>query len=446
MEWFFDWMLRFAEKIEPLANLAHLAWIVGSAVSGILICFGGYFGVRRWHSWRQERDQAQNERDRARKERDTAQAALDAAQKNLSRLTAEREALAQDNAALKGKLARVRDAFEGDENDLWQRTPIERPENYDAAMRNSIPILLVANLKGGVAKTTISANLAAYFETAHRERILAIDLDYQGSLSSMLLPEEVERQARTGETIRRITAGTATGHFVIAGSAPLRARQWKPESGRQPQQDSRIIDCTDTYANYETRLVVEWLLGDIRGDIRYNLAKVLLTPEIQNNFDRVIIDSGPRITTGFINALCASTHLVVPFVLDFLSAERAGLFLRRLKGLKGALFPHLDLAALVGTMKFTGAGALKDTELLAITEAKAGAAKNWGMGDYVLENLLIPRKQAIMDAAGQQIAYYLSKEVRDIFDPLGRELYRRTLTQRSQAHASRRAQGHAVQP
>jgi hypothetical protein len=104
-------------------------------------------------------------------------------------------------------------------------------------------------------------------------------------------------------------------------------------------------------------------------------------------------------TAGLVNALCASTHLVVPFVLDLLSAERVGLFLRTVKRMRGQLFPHLELAGVVGTMKGDGTQKLRDAEREAIAEAERGV-RNWAPGNYVLANVLIPRKQLISDTAG----------------------------------------------
>ena len=74
---------------------------------------------------------------------------------------------------------------------LWLRTPSRRSD-YVSVLNNSVPIITVANLKGGVGKTTIAANLVAYFSEQKRRdrtplRILVIDFDYQGSLSGMLL-------------------------------------------------------------------------------------------------------------------------------------------------------------------------------------------------------------------------------------------------------------------
>jgi cellulose biosynthesis protein BcsQ len=317
--------------------------------------------------------------------------------------------LKSKNAELTATLDRVRDAFD-DDNNLWLRTPVVKPARYDAALRTSIPILLIANLKGGVGKTTIAANLATYFERRKGERVLAIDLDHQGSLSSMLLPEAAQRSQRPADAIKAFIGGAANSESGLF-SERIHIRH--------SQRDSRLIECDDAFANFETRLLLEWLIGDRKDDIRYNLARVLHSPEVQQNFDRVIIDAPPRMTTGLVGALCASTHLVVPFVLDILSAERVGLFLRTVRRMRGQLFPHLELAAVVGTLKGDGTQKLRDAEQKAILEAERGVSRNWGAGHYVLKDALIPRKQSIADTAGIGVDLAAA----GLFDPLGQKLF-----------------------
>jgi cellulose biosynthesis protein BcsQ len=279
-------------------------------------------------------------------------------------------------------------------------------------MHESIPILLIANLKGGVGKSTIAANLVPYFEREHNESVLAIDLDYQGSLSSMLLPEPYNRQPRTAQTLKDLLSGRADNLAMLGMSRPI----------RDTIRDSRIIDCDSPFANFETRLLIQWLCGEVDGDIRYGLARALHDQAIQERFQRVIIDAPPRMTTGFVNALCASTHLVVPFVLDTLSAERVGLFINQLQRMKPQLFPHLNLAGVVGTMKRTDTDQIGDTERAAFNEAKTRVQQSWGSSDYVLTQAAIPRKQSIADAAGLRIAYNESSDAESIFKRLGSHL------------------------
>jgi cellulose biosynthesis protein BcsQ len=326
------------------------------------------------------------------------------------------------------KLQRAQAAFD-DNSQVWFRQPVEKPEWYNRNLPASIPILVVANLKGGVGKTTIAANLLAYFEREKKERVLAIDLDYQGSLSSMLLAEPKNREERSAQAVKAIIGGASTAglvpdsNFIIANSSPVRGAK----------NDSRIIDCDDPFANFETRILLQWLIGDIGHDIRYNLARVLHGREIQDSFDRVIIDAPPRITAGFINALCASTHLIVPFVLDTLSAERVGLFLRGVRRMKG-LFPYLELAGVVGTMKGDNTTVLREGEKRAVEEANRRIMECWG-GGQVLDRALIPRKQTIADAAGLRIAYYESSDARSVFEVLGKQIFDRTIRERR--HESR---------
>jgi cellulose biosynthesis protein BcsQ len=325
--------------------------------------------------------------------------------------------LKAEKAALSEKLKRVHDAFE-DDNNIWLRQPVIKPDRYNASLQSSIPILLIANLKGGVGKTTIAANLAVYFERQKGERVLAIDLDHQGSLSSMLLPEDAQRSERPAEAIKSLIGGAAsTGIGSFAQRIPI----------LHSRKDSLLIECDDAFGNYEMRLLLEWLIGDRPGDIRYNLARVLHSPEIQQNFDRVIIDAPPRMTPGLVNALCASTHLVVPFVLDVLSAERVGLFLQTIKKMRGELFPHLELAAVVGTLKGDGTERLRDTEEKALREAERGVSETWGHGaSHVWRDVLIPRRQPVSDAAGVGVNLATSA----IFEPLGQRLFEHTARKR----------------
>ncbi len=76
-------------------------------------------------------------------------------------------------------------AFEG--KGIWLTKPIDPPEDYWRNVTAS-KTLAIANLKGGVGKTTLAANIGAYLAKDWQKRVLLIDLDFQGSLSSMAFP------------------------------------------------------------------------------------------------------------------------------------------------------------------------------------------------------------------------------------------------------------------
>jgi hypothetical protein len=115
--------------------------------------------------------------------------------------------------------------------------------------------------------------------------------------------------------------------------------------------------------------------------------------------------------------------------------------------MRGQLFPHLELAAVVGTLKEDGSEKLRDTEQKAIAEAWRGVHTNWGPGEYVFTDVLIPRKQNIADTAGIGI----NLAVADIFEPLGARLFELTTRNlptrpgpRPSGATPRRAQGESA--
>ena len=84
------------------------------------------------------------------------------------------------------KINRAMQAVSPEGRGLWLAStiPLKPPGNYKRDLSRSIPIIVVANLKGGVGKTTVAANLVGHYANTKGERVLAIDLDFQGSLTA----------------------------------------------------------------------------------------------------------------------------------------------------------------------------------------------------------------------------------------------------------------------
>lgn len=305
---------------------------------------------------------------------------------------------------------KVFESLGGADDKLWRLHDPEVPPGLGAWLsRNKPPVLLVANLKGGVGKTTLAANLAGFFATKIGRRVLLIDLDYQGSLSDMML-RAAGMEAVTS-LVDRIVAGEAGQGFVEAAAiqlAPL-------------DQKIRLLTAQYSLSRVENQLLLTWAFHRADSDARYNLARSLMATDFAAGDHVVIIDAPPRLSFGMIEALACATHLLVPSTLDGLSIEAVGNFLTVASRLREELNPGLQLAGAIGTMAPNSQlGAVQLDQMAALREQVA----NWNGAHYVFASHL-PRKASITRAAGSQVAYFADGEVRQIMDGIGAELCER---------------------
>jgi chromosome partitioning protein len=264
---------------------------------------------------------------------------------------------------------------------FWLKQPIVPPANYRSGLLASIPVLMIAATKGGVGKTSLAGSLAAHFAmrwTQRRQdsnaenplRILVIDQDFQGSYTTMTVAVP-QRYAQPSKA-NRLVSGELGGVGVQGEAEPL------TQPGMRPLSIWTIPAYYDL-AQAENRMLLSWLfpLSDRRliswllkllklrddqpaaaEDVRYLLAKALIHPHVQAAFDLVIIDAPPRLTTSHIQAMCASTHLLIPTILDGLSADAVGRYLDQVATHKlgpvgnasRAICPHLEPIGVVCTM------------------------------------------------------------------------------------------------
>lgn len=180
---------------------------------------------------------------------------------------------------------------------------------------------------------------------------------------------------------------------------------------------TQLITCGQTFEGFEFRLFLRGLLGETRDDVRYRLANLLLSKDIQGAFDIVIIDAPPRSSAGALNGLFASHALIVPTVLDDLAVDAVGRFLQRCNRYR-EFNPALSRAAVVGTL--TKGSTLTAAESSARDSVKMGLAY-WG-GESHMINRNIRHFVALTRAAGKEIGYLEDGGVRTVFDELGAEI------------------------
>lgn len=212
-----------------------------------------------------------------------------------------------------------------------------------------VPVLSVGNLKGGVGKTAVVANLAVALTKAGL-RVLAIDLDFQASLS-VTLPSNI---------MPRLEKADGGIHVLLSESYDMFHNSQVTATGAAPFSDLSLVRTSLELADVEDKLFAAFILGEREKDPRFALARKLSDPRLARDFDIVIIDTPPRLTMASINAFCASTHVLIPTALTSVSFSGAVTFVQYLTEFRKSLCPWVNVFGVLAT--FTARGELNAAE------------------------------------------------------------------------------------
>ena len=323
-------------------------------------------------------------------------------------------ALSDDRRRVTDRLAQLEDVVR-DPQDFWLRSPDPKIlADHQERQSNSIPIVCVVNFKGGVGKTTICANLAAYFASLGK-RVLMIDCDYQGSLSDTVLAHA------------RVENFRAIAHHLIEGKE--RAEELRRAAERLSSIDSRmwIYPAFYDYSRAEIQMMFRWLIGQ-NEEIRYNMSDYLQSPPFMassdTGFDIVLIDAPPRLLTGVVNALTASTHVLVPTILDGQSHIATLNTIGAIKQFRQKLNPNLKLLGVVPSLVSSAAG-YNSREQEFMEELEHHVGSHYDSPVPILKNRPIWRREELSKAGGREIFCSTdantrtAREIREMFAKLG---------------------------
>jgi chromosome partitioning protein len=186
-------------------------------------------------------------------------------------------------------------------------------------------VLVVANQKGGVGKTTTAINLATAMAACDM-KVLVVDLDPQGNASTGLgIP-------RTGRDTDSYAVLSGTASMAEATEETTVPGLWiVPSSVHLSGAEIELVNTDDR--EYRLR---EAMVRHLEGE--------------GARYDYILIDCPPSLGLLTLNAFVASDAVLVPLQCEFYALEGLSMLLRTVERVRKAFNPGLDIQGVVLTM------------------------------------------------------------------------------------------------
>ena len=232
-------------------------------------------------------------------------------------------------------------------------------------------VIAIANRKGGVGKSTVTANLAAAYGLEGK-RVLVIDMDSQGSSTKTLLDK-----APTDATMAHVMIGRSTLAQAI-----------------------RATTATNVWIAPAIKQLTDALLAIVAKPGRETIVRRQLR-EI-SDFDVVLIDTSPERQLGTVNALVASTHVVMPFSFDPVAIEGME---ETVEAVAEIVEAELAQTTVLGCVQVA-----HDKRLGVSTSARERVSENWGT--RLFESMLRFNTNFVMCTAEHRSIFSIEQSVR----------------------------------
>ncbi|MGK0405152.1 MAG: chromosome partitioning protein [Oleispira sp.] len=255
-------------------------------------------------------------------------------------------------------------------------------------------ILVVANQKGGVGKTTTAVNLSASL-AATKRKVLMVDLDPQGNatMGSGIDKHDLELalyDVLTGNcnVVDAIMVAENAGYDILPTNSDLTAAE--VELMNLPQRETRLRSALE---------------------------------EVSANYDYIIIDCPPSLSMLTVNAMVAAHGVLIPMQCEYYALEGLSALIQTIEKIKSNLNPELEIEGILRTMYDPRNSLTTDVSTQLITH----------FGDKVYSTV-IPRNVRLAEAPSYglpALAYDKSSRGAIAYLALAGEMNRRTNSKKS---------------
>jgi len=184
-------------------------------------------------------------------------------------------------------------------------------------------VLVVANQKGGVGKTTTAINLGTAL-AAVGERVLLIDSDPQGNASTGL---GIGRAQRKNTLYDVLMGEKPLGEAMVKSSVP----------------GLHVVPSDPDLSGIEMELAQQARRS-------YKLKDALDAVRQAGTYSYVLIDCPPSLNLLTVNAMAASDSILVPLQCEFFALEGLSQLLQTVEQVRSTLNPTLTIHGIVLTM------------------------------------------------------------------------------------------------